>query len=385
MEFFDEFLNNLFLCSMKVFRLPFLAKLALTLISIIGLGFLAKIGQPILVPLFFAFLLALLFVPFADFLESRLRLSRAISTVSSLVVMLLVASGIVYFFSFQLSDFINDIPTLEAQFTKTFLQLQTWILNQFDINFSVQMKYLNQGLEKLLSSSGLILGFTVNMFSSIFAFLAFSILFFIFILNYRRNFYIFITSVFADKHRLKVNEVIDSVQRVTKDYIVGLLIQILIVSVLTSVFLSVLGVKYAILLGVLTGLLNVIPYIGITIAALIACLISFATGGGNIFIIILGYVGIHFLDANITLPFVIGSKVKINAFFSFLALLIGEQLWGISGMFFGIPFLAILKIIFESVKELEPWGKVLGEEEDEESTEPLEKLKEEMPLDFDEK
>lgn len=370
---------------MKVFRLPFLAKLALTLISIIGLGFLAKIGQPILVPLFFAFLLALLFVPFADFLESRLRLSRAISTVSSLVVMLLVASGIVYFFSFQLSDFINDIPTLEAQFTKTFLQLQTWILNQFDINFSVQMKYLNQGLEKLLSSSGLILGFTVNMFSSIFAFLAFSILFFIFILNYRRNFYIFITSVFADKHRLKVNEVIDSVQRVTKDYIVGLLIQILIVSVLTSVFLSVLGVKYAILLGVLTGLLNVIPYIGITIAALIACLISFATGGGNIFIIILGYVGIHFLDANITLPFVIGSKVKINAFFSFLALLIGEQLWGISGMFFGIPFLAILKIIFESVKELEPWGKVLGEEEDEESTEPLEKLKEEMPLDFDEK
>lgn len=370
---------------MKVFQLPFLAKLALALISIIAFGFLAKIGQPILVPLFFAFLLALLFVPFATFLESKLRFSRAISTVFSLIVMLLATSGIVYFFSFQLSDFINDIPTLEAQFTKTFSQLQNWILKQFNINFSVQMKYLNQGLEKLLSSSGLILGFTVSMFSSIFAFLAFSILFFIFILNYRRNFYTFITTVFADKHRFTVNEVIQRVQRVTKDYIIGLLIQVLIVSILTSVFLSILGVKYAILLGVLTGLLNVIPYIGITMAALIACFISFATGGGHILIIILGYIGIHFLDANITLPFVIGSKVKINAFFSFLALLIGEQLWGISGMFFGIPFLAILKIIFESVNGLEPWGKVLGEEDDEEeSTEPLERLKEEIPLNLDE-
>lgn len=358
---------------MNEIKLPFLVKLTLVLLSVISIGFLVKIGQSILVPLFSAFLLALLFLSFANFLERKLKFSRAISTFFSLVLILVGTSALVYFFSLQMGDFINDIPMLETQFAKTFTELQTWIKREFDINFKVQMKYLNQGLEKLLSSSGVILSFTVSMFSNIFAFLTFSIIFFVFILNYRQNFHQFIINVFSSEHRAKVNSVLSEVQGMIKDYIFGLFIQILIVSVLTSVFLSILGVKYAILLGVLTGLLNVIPYIGILISVIIACFISFATGGGdNILIILLGYIGIHFVDANITLPFVVGSKVKINAFFSFLALLIGEQLWGVSGMFFGIPFLAILKIIFESVKNLEPWGKVLGEDLNE--IKPLRKL-----------
>lgn len=78
--------------------------------------------------------------------------------------------------------------------------------------------------------------------------------------------------------------------------------------------------------------------------------------------VLLGYVAIHLFDANITLPLIVGSKVKINALFSFIALLVGEELWGISGMFLSIPFLAIIKIIFERVEGLEPWGRILGEE-----------------------
>ena len=151
-------------------------------------------------------------------------------------------------------------------------------------------------------------------------------------------------------------------QTIIKQYISGLFIQILIVSVLTSIFLSILGVKYAILLGVLTGLLNVIPYIGIFFSCLMACIISFATGNPHTLIVLIGYIGIHAIDANVTLPLVVGSKVKINAFFSFVVLLLGEHLWGISGMFLSIPFLAIIKIIFEHVDDLKPWAKVMGEE-----------------------
>ena len=224
------------------------------------------------------------------------------------------------------------------------------------------MSYIDQGLENLLSSTGIILGFTVAMFSSTMAFFIFSALFFIFLLNYRRILYTFITSVFHQKHFSKVNEAILEIQKIIKEYISGLLIQILIVSVLTTILLSVLGVKYAILLGVLTGLLNVIPYIGILFSAAIACLISFATGGNHTLFVLFGFIAIHAVDANITLPLVVGSKVKINALFTFIGLLIGEELWGISGMFLSIPFLAILKIIFERIEGLEPWGKLLGEE-----------------------
>lgn len=346
---------------MKDIKLPFLAKLTLVLISIVILGFLAKIGQTILAPLFFSFLMALLFTPFANFFERKLRFSRSLSTIMSLVVMVAVIFGLGLFFSSQLSDFVNDFPMLQKQVIKTIEHLQIWVSKTFHVNIKTQAEYFNQGLEKLLASSGIILGFTVSIFSSFGAFLAFSFLFFIFILNYRGLLYNFIVSVFDEKHSVKVGEITTEIQRIIKQYIIGLFIQIVIVSLITSVLLSILGVKYAMLLGVLTGILNVIPYIGIVISGALACLISFATGGDKTLVVLLGYIGIHVIDANVVLPLVVGSKVKINALFTFIGLLIGEALWGISGMFLSIPFLAILKIIFERIDGLEPWGNVLGE------------------------
>ncbi|KMQ71986.1 AI-2E family transporter [Chryseobacterium koreense] len=347
---------------MKEIKLPFLVRLTFVLISILAVGYLAVIGKTILAPLFFSFLMALLLLPFAKFLETRLKFRRALSTFSSVLVMGVVLTAILYFFASQLSDFTKDFPVLQKQVTKSLLELQVWISKTFHLNISNQWKYINQGLEKLLSSTGIILGFTVAMFSSSLAFVIFSILFFIFILNYRRLLYHFIVAVFTEKHTMKVHEVMAEIQRIIKSYISGLFIQILIVSVLTIGLLTLLDVKYAILIGVLTGLMNLIPYIGIFVSCLLACLISFATGGTATLFVLIGYVGIHVIDGNIILPLVVGSKVKINALFTFIGLLVGEAIWGISGMFLSIPFLAILKIIFERVEGLQPWGKVLGEE-----------------------
>lgn len=352
----------LLLCLMREIKLPFVLRLALILVSILALGFLANAGKIILAPLFFAILMALLFLPFSNFLEKKLRFNRTISTFSSLLMMLFFLSGLIYFFSSQLSAFITDFPVLKAQVSKSFTELQIWVSKNFNLNFASQMNYINQGLEKLLSSTAIILGFTVAMFSSTMAFFIFSALFFIFILNYRRILYQFIVSVFHERHFSKVNEVIFEIQKIIKEYISGIFIQIILVTIMTAILLSVLGVKYAILLAVLTGLLNIIPYIGIIFTGFIACLISFATGGNHTLFVFFGYIAIHALDGNIILPLVVGSKVKINALFTFIGLLIGELLWGISGMFLSIPFLAILKIIFERIEGLEPWGKLLGEE-----------------------
>ena len=347
---------------MREIKLPFVLKTTLVLVSILILGFLIKIGQTILAPLFFAFIVALLFTPFATFLEKKLRFNRPISTAFCFIVLTSILVGIVYFFSTQLSDFVNDFPMLQKQVVDSSYELQLWISKTFGLNFHKQMDYLNQGLEKLLSSTGVILGVTVATLSSIGGFFAFSILFFIFILNYRRILYLFALKIFRPEYQNKVEEITIEIQRVIKQYIFGIIIQIIIVSICTSILLTVLGVKYALLLGVLTGILNVIPYIGIITGCVFACLISFATAGGSgILWIALGYTGIHIVDANVVLPLVVGSKVKINALFTFIGLLIGEMLWGITGMFLSIPFLAILKIIFERIDGLNPWAILLGE------------------------
>jgi len=62
------------------------------------------------------------------------------------------------------------------------------------------------------------------------------------------------------------------------------------------------------------------------------------------------------------MPKVVGSKVKLNALITIVAVLIGGGLAGVAGMFLSIPGLAILKIIFDRVDELKPWGMLFGDE-----------------------
>lgn len=348
---------------MEEYKLPFLAKLTFALVSIISLGFLLHLGQVVLAPLFLAFLMAALFTPIADFLEAKLRFPRIVSSLCALLLMVVLLSGLGYFFGTQLADFRNDIPHLMQQSSNLFSDLQLWVKDTFHINIEHQFDYINRGIEKLMASSGGILSFTVGIFSSTLMFFFLSILFSVFILNYRKVLYGFIIDVFPKKHKTKVEEIAHEIQSMTKSYLIGICFQIIIVSSLTAIMLSILGVKYAILLGVLTGLLNVIPYIGIGISLVISCFIAFATTTPiTCFYVILAYGGIHSIDGNITIPFIVGSRVKINALFSFIGILVGGMLWGVAGMFLCIPAIAIMRIVFERVESLHAWGGLLGEE-----------------------
>ena len=194
--------------------MPFLAKLVLVLLSIFGLGYLAKLGQTILAPLLFAFLLAILFLPFANFLEKKLKFNRTFSTITSVLVMILILIGISTFFVDQLSSFSDDWPSLEKQFQKTFDELQTWVYNTFNVKPSKQIKYINEGTGKVLSSSAAFIGGALLFFTSGLGFLFFSILFFFFILSYRKLLYNFIIEVFHDDHYEQLTEIISEIQNI---------------------------------------------------------------------------------------------------------------------------------------------------------------------------
>jgi predicted PurR-regulated permease PerM len=92
----------------------------------------------------------------------------------------------------------------------------------------------------------------------------------------------FLVSVFLEENSLVVHEIIGQVQQILRKYIIGLFIEMCVVSLVVCIAFWALGIKYAILLGIITGLFNVIPYIGIFLAAAISLLITFATVPGNI-------------------------------------------------------------------------------------------------------
>ena len=348
---------------MKSISLPFVAKLALVLLSIIMLGYLAILGKSLLSPLFFSLLMAFLLLPFSNFLEQKLRFRRSISSISAVILMIAVLYSILYFLGNQLSELWADWPLLVKQVTAAFHDIQLWISKTFHVNTYKQQSYLTDSLEKSLATSAIVIGTTILTLSSSLLFLVFTLLFTFFILNYRSLLFNFLTTVFAEEHKTKVSEIVKEIQRIIRKYVTGLFLQMLIVSSLMIITLSLLGVKYAILLGLIAGIFNIIPYLGISTALIISTLITFATAGASqALFVVFAFIGVHTIDGNILMPLVVGSKVKINALFAFIGIIIGEMIWGISGMFLCIPYLAMLKIIFERVEGLKPWGALLGEE-----------------------
>ncbi|SEJ53224.1 protein of unknown function DUF20 [Dyadobacter sp. SG02] len=173
----------------------------------------------------------------------------------------------------------------------------------------------------------------------------------------------FIFEVFREDNSVSVSEILKETKGAVQSYIVGLMIETCIFTGLNWAVLLVLDVQYALLLGILGAILNLIPYIGGIIAIALPVLVSFVTKDGYTtpLLILVSYSVIQFVDNHIIVPRVVSSKVSVNALISILAVLLGGMLWGFSGMFLSIPFVAVLKIVFDRIDELKPWGKLLGD------------------------
>jgi predicted PurR-regulated permease PerM len=187
--------------------------------------------------------------------------------------------------------------------------------------------------------------------------------FIFFFLFYRRFFKQFLQKLFARTPNDNITEVMLKVQSVVKNYILGLLTVMVIIAALNTVGLLVLGIKYAFFFGALAALLNIIPYIGIFIGSVLPIIMAlltkdsiwYAVGVAGIFAVV------QFLEGNFITPNIVGSKVSVNPLAAIIALIIGGMLWGPAGMILSIPFTAILKVIFDHVDSLEPFGFLLGE------------------------
>ncbi len=71
---------------------------------------------------------------------------------------------------------------------------------------------------------------------------------------------------------------------------------------------------------------------------------------------------VQFVDNNFLMPLIVGNKVRINALVTIVGVVTGGALCGVSGMFLAIPGLAVMKVIFDRVEGLKPWGMILGDD-----------------------
>ncbi len=344
--------------------LPFYARLPLILISLIALGYLAMLGQTILAPFILGLLFAILLLPLASILEKKLRFPRPLASIASVLVMILIVFIVVYFIGNQLRFLVSAWPRLETQLTEALRSLQEWIHHTFHIEISRQVKFLSSISGRAMSASTSMATGLLLSFSGLLLFLIFTLLYTFFILCHRKRLVEFLVSSFNKENSHTVFAIVEQTQYMVKKYIIGLFIEMFVVFCISGILLWIVGSNFVLLLALITGIFNVIPYIGIFTALLLSALITFATGTAvKALFAALSILLVHIIDSNFLMPVILGSKVRINALIIIIGVIIGEMIWGISGMFVAIPIIAIMKIISDNVESLEPWAILLGDEE----------------------
>jgi len=351
---------------------PFYTKLAMVLVSLIALFYIAILGKSILAPLIFALLFAVLLLPLCAFLERRLKFPRSVASLVSVLLLVLSLVGLLYLVGSQVDSLADDWPKFKQQVLTSVDSLQHWISVKFHIRIKQQMTYVNTATSKLLETGSSVIGDVLVSFSSLLVFLVFTLIDTFFLLYYRRLIIKFLVAVFREENAVLVYDIIAEIQSRIRQYILGLLLEMVIVATASGLALWMLGVEYALLLGLLIGLFNLIPYIGIACALVLSTVVTFASAGtAKLVLVICTIVGIHLVDSNVLLPVIVGSKVRINALITILGVIVGENVWGITGTFLAIPVIAIIKIVFDRIEPLKPWGMLLGDERDEKQPEPL--------------
>ena len=145
------------------------------------------------------------------------------------------------------------------------------------------------------------------------------------------------------------------------NFIKGMALVYLIVGILNSIGLALLGIPNAILFGFVASILTFIPYIGITIGALLPITISWLIYDSILYPlgVILVFVFVQVLEANVIFPIVVGHHLKINALAAIVVIVAGGLIWGASGMVLFLPFVAIFKLVLDRVDKEHPVSTLL--------------------------
>jgi predicted PurR-regulated permease PerM len=258
----------------------------------------------------------------------------------------------------------NDFPKIKQNLNHHISTIEHWVRDHFNISRRDQQKAVENAAADMNTTGPAMLGTTVITAASVIIVIVLLPIYTFLIMFYRHLIRQFLIDVFTDKHRTKVEEVLTQSRIIIQGYMVGLMLEMGIVALLNAAGFLMVGINYAFFLAVLAAILNMIPYIGMLIAGITCMLVTLATTENLSDVIWVAVVLtiVQFIDNNLLMPYIVSSKVKINALVSIIGVLIGGALAGVSGMFLSIPGIAIMKAIFDRVDELKPWGMILGDD-----------------------
>jgi predicted PurR-regulated permease PerM len=291
----------------------------------------------------------------------RKKINKLVAISFAVLLAISFAVSMLYILSTQLSMFSETYPQLKQKFAETSNEFVHWVSKEFNIRVSRINAWTKETQSEAIDDFAI--GDTLAEAGEIIMIALLLPVYLFMILYYKPLLLEFIRRLFKLEYQNTVTSILESSKNIIQTYLVGLFFELIIVAILNSAGLLLLGIQYAIILGIIGAILNLIPYIGGIIAIALPMIIAFVTKDSltSPILVFFVYLFIQFIDNNFIVPKIVAARVQINALVSVIAVLIGGALWGISGMFLSIPVTAILKVIFDQIEPLKPWGFLLGD------------------------
>ncbi len=345
----------------KTIKLPFFVKTSLFCVGLFAFISMLYIGQALILPLLFSIIIATVLRPVMTFLI-RLKINRVVAIFITLLSTIIIIVAFCLFVFSQLKQFSASWPILVEKFTTLWNQTIHWIPGFLDISPHKLNAWILKTQGELLNTGQAAIGQTIMSVGNGMVVLFLIPVYVFFILLYQPLIMDVISKIFSTNNQSQVAEITTQTKTVIQRYLIGLLIEAVLVAALNALGLIILGIQYAILLGIMGALLNIIPYIGGLIAVALLMIIALVTKTPVYALYVFAiHIFIQLIDNNFIVPKIVASKVKINALVSIFVVLAGGALWGIPGMFLSIPLTAIVKVVFDHIDSLKPWGLLLGD------------------------
>ena len=343
-------------------KLPPLVFLQYFLIIVLILYF----GQSLLIPASFGLLISFVLYPVCRWLEAR-KFSRVMAILTSLTLFLILTLLLVALMVRQFSLFTRQWPDLYDKIILLLTDAFKYVSDFFHVAPEERRNWLNtlltdasQNILQLLpravynTSISAVLFLLVPFYTAL-------------ILYYRQLLITFLFHLFPGaRNKEDILHILQESILAYYNFIKGMALVYLVVGILNSIGLTALGIPNAIFFGFIASILTFIPYIGITIGALLPMSIAWLTYDSIWYPVgIIGiFVVVQVLEANIIFPLAVSFKLKINALATIMVIMLGAIIWGAPGMILFMPFTAIFKLIADKVEVLKPFSILLGTPEE---------------------
>jgi predicted PurR-regulated permease PerM len=311
---------------------------------------LAYVLRGVLVPLFFAFLLAYALDPIVDKL-AQWRIPRGVGAALVLLLMVAAVVGIVIFVVPPMIDeFVDASQRLPEQVQALHGRLDAWLGEKFHYRLPATWGELMSKYGVVLKDASTGIGGALfGTFGAIFMVLG-ALIVPVFAVYLLVDFDRIVARIEVliprrwtpDVHRLAVE-----IHRTLGRYVRGQIIANLLLAFLYATGLRLLGLRLGIPIGIITGMLAFVPYIGLGIGATMAISMALLDwhGAGQLVgvVAVMGTIGI--LDGMVITPRIVGGSVGLKPIEVLVTMMAAGTLFGFLGVVLAVPLGAVLKIL----------------------------------------